>query len=356
MRVLLLSAYDAASHQRWREMLCEGIPDWDWTVLTLPPRHFAWRIRGNPMSWYRQPELREDYDLVLATSMVDLATLRGLFPTLATLPAALYFHENQFVYPVSTDADHGLLEAQMVSVYSAVAADRILFNSAWNRDSFLQGCEDLLSRLPDSVPVGLTATLAGKAEILPVPITVPLQASVAGGSRLELVWNHRWEYDKGPDQLLALSRGLVDAGVDAMVHIVGQQFRNRPPAFVEIESLLADRGMLGRWGYIAERSDYLALLRRCDVVLSTALHDFQGLSVLEACALGVSPLLPERVVYPEWFAPQFLYRDTDEAVARLEALAAHKAAGRELPVADVSAFSPEVLLPHYRSLLESLAA
>ncbi|RLA57200.1 MAG: hypothetical protein DRQ65_02010, partial [Gammaproteobacteria bacterium] len=33
-----------------------------------------------------------------------------------------------------------LLEAQMVSLYSALAADCILFNSTYNMDSFLAGC------------------------------------------------------------------------------------------------------------------------------------------------------------------------------------------------------------------------
>jgi len=51
MKILLLSAYDAASHRHWREMLVTGFPEHDWTVLTLPPRHFNWRMRGNALSW-----------------------------------------------------------------------------------------------------------------------------------------------------------------------------------------------------------------------------------------------------------------------------------------------------------------
>jgi hypothetical protein len=47
MRVLLLSPYDAHSHRRWRKGLVAAFPDWQWTVLTLPPRFFLWRVRGN---------------------------------------------------------------------------------------------------------------------------------------------------------------------------------------------------------------------------------------------------------------------------------------------------------------------
>ena len=92
-RILLLSAYDAASHQRWREQLVTMLPDYHWQTLALPPRFFQWRIRGNPVSWLHQPGLDESWDLVIATSMVDLATLRGLHPRIANTPCLLYMHE-----------------------------------------------------------------------------------------------------------------------------------------------------------------------------------------------------------------------------------------------------------------------
>lgn len=112
-RILLLSAYDAASHRYWHQLLRQELNDWDWQLLTLPARHFSWRIRGNPLYWAQacRETLEQAYDLVLATSMVDLSTLRGLVPALAGIPTLLYFHENQFAYP-SGQARHGSLEAQ----------------------------------------------------------------------------------------------------------------------------------------------------------------------------------------------------------------------------------------------------
>src|SRR5690606_16267725 len=94
-RVLLLSAYDAASHRRWRQQLESMVPEYHWQTLTLAPRFFQWRIRGNPVSWFDEPCLQQPWDLVIATSMVDLATLRGLNPSLAKVPCLLYMHENQ---------------------------------------------------------------------------------------------------------------------------------------------------------------------------------------------------------------------------------------------------------------------
>lgn len=350
MRVLLLSAYDAASHRHWRETLCREISDWDWQVLTLPPRHFSWRIRSNALTWWgeQREALQQDYDAVLATSMVDLATLRGLVPSLARIPTLLYFHENQFEYPAG-QSQHGLLEAQMVTLYSALAADQLVFNSAYNRDSFLDGCQQMLERFPDGVPAATIDLLKDKADVLPVPISAPAHGRARHSSRrLQLLWNHRWEYDKGPAELLALATALVDSGLEFDLHVVGQQFRNQPDEFDELQRLLQQSQCLGSWGYVESREVYQQLLANCDVVLSTAQHDFQGLAVLEACAAGCKPLVPARLVYPEWFGVDNCYRDVAHAVAMLTA--------EELLSVELSRFYVDNLIPRYRALVHSLGA
>ncbi|HAZ97825.1 MAG TPA: DUF3524 domain-containing protein, partial [Halomonas sp.] len=44
--------YEAVSHRYWANSLMAEVTDVDWTLLSLPPRHFSWRIRGNPLSWW----------------------------------------------------------------------------------------------------------------------------------------------------------------------------------------------------------------------------------------------------------------------------------------------------------------
>ena len=357
LRLLLLSAYDAPSHRQWRESLCRGTPDWDWQVLTLPPRHFAWRVRGNSLHWSiaERETLNAEYDLLVATSMVDLATLRGLVPALSRVPSLLYFHENQFAYPEGRNL-HGLLESQMVSLYSALAADCLVFNSNYNRSSFLEGCAALLQRLPDYIPTGIDASLADKSHVLAVPVDVPAVEPLTRPTEgLQLVWNHRWEYDKGPEQLLEIASLLLDKGIDFTLHVVGQQFREQPPALTELKERLEQGGALGHWGYLEDRETYFSLLAACDVVLSTALHDFQGLAILEACALRCTPLVPERLVYPDYFEPAFCYADSEDAVSKLLEWAAQRELGKALPVVDVGAFSSDALLGEYRALLHSQA-
>ncbi len=299
-RILLLSAYDAGSHQRWREQLVASQPDFDWTVLALPPRFFRWRIRGNPLTWLYQPELKNHYDLLIATSMVDLASMRGLHPHLSRIPNLLYMHENQFAYPDSGQ-QHSSAEPKMVNLYSAIAADRVLFNSEWNRDSFLNGARRFLDQMPDGLPDGLIDSLNEKSGVLPVPIEDRLYSPDTRAPGLEsphLLWNHRWEYDKGPDRLLALLNRLDEQALDFRLSVVGEQFRQSPSAFDEIRQRHGQR--IAHWGFLSDRQDYDELLRQADVVISTALHDYQGLSVLEGMASGCLALAPDRLAYPEY--------------------------------------------------------
>lgn len=320
-RILLLSAYDAVSHQQWRHTLCSMFANNQWTCLTLPARYFSWRVRGNSLSWAfnHRRELTDNHDLLIATSLTDLASLRGFVPELAAIPTLLYFHENQFAYPL-TNKQHHSIEPAMVNLYSALCADHLAFNSDWNRRSFLQGVASLLNKLPDHVPNGLLQQLTDKSSVLPVPLPDTLflphvYAQPDGQAQqdcVEIVWNHRHEYDKGPDLLLATINQLISRGVRFRLHLLGQRFRQRPEEFDQLEQLLQTyypRHNIrpGINCYISDRHSYLQLLQQADIVLSTARHDFQGLSMLEATALGCFPVAPDALAYPEYFDAGSLY-------------------------------------------------
>ena len=106
-------------------------------------------------------------------------------------------------------------------------------------------------------------------------------------------------------------------------------------------------------GYIAARADYLALLRRCQVVLSTAVHEFQGIAVLEAVAAGCLPLVSDALAYQDFIPDQWRYADQDQAVQMLLALAAQWQAGA-LPKAPAqSHLSWHAQLPAWQELLAS---
>ncbi len=140
-----------------------------------------------------------------------------------------------------------------------------------------------------------------------------------------IVWNQRWEYDKRPDRFFALLQRLHAAGVPFRLAAAGQNFRNVPAEFDAARALLADR--IAHWGFLPSRQAYAALLRQADLVVSTADHEFFGISILEAICAGAFPLLPNRLSYPELIPPELhpacLYTDEndlfDKAVLRLTA-------------------------------------
>lgn len=161
--------------------------------------------------------------------------------------------------------------------------------------------------------------------------------------------------------LLALER-VLPQGLPLTVHVVGQQFRQSPREFDAIHALLAKYRALGHWGYVSSQSAYRRLLKSCHLVLSTALHDFQGLAVLEAVAAGCRPIVPERQAYPEWFGQDCCYtsdvaQPNREAAALAEAIL-HQAdvwfSGRSLVVPEVATMAWPRLRSRYQAAFEQL--
>ncbi len=371
MNVLILSAYAAQSHVHWQQSLQAMFTHWQWHILSLPPRYFSWRVRGNALFWSisERKALEQPYDLIIATSMVDLATLRGLVPRLARVPAVVYFHENQFEYP-QNHQKHSLQDAQMTSIYSALAANRIIFNSDYNRDTFLSGCSALMKKLPDRVPPGVELMLRARATVLPVPIdfrdheaVVPLwpgSSSRFTKRPLRLLWVGRFEHDKGGDGLLRILHKLETSPLDYELAMTGQQFRQSPSVFTNIKSRFGHR--LVQFGYVDCVKEYRALLQAADVVLSTAIHEFQGLAVIEAVAHRCFPVVPDRLAYPEIYPALYRYdsclddpeREADSAVALLQRIATEQIELGTRPPC-VSDFELDAMAPRYEHIFRQVA-
>jgi glycosyltransferase involved in cell wall biosynthesis len=349
MRVLLLSAYDTPSHRGWCLGLQRHLPEREWTYLTLPARHFPWRIRGNPLSWsaFSHQELACSHDVLLATSMVDLATLCGLYPHLGRARKVLYFHENQFAYPLARPEKGGLLEPRTVTLYAALAADDVVFNSEYNRTTFLQGAREHLKRMPDLSPPSIVRRVEEKARVLPVPVSGPGEHSGAG-ERIggSLVWNHRWEHDKNPGDFFRACSLLSSRGVPFRLIVMGQQFRRQPPEFEQAARELRDRILC--WGEQPEDA-YRRWLGRGQWVVSTARHEFQGVAVMEAVRAGCVPAVPDRLSYPEFFSRRYRYGETAEELADF---LQERLAGDGPAPPDLEGLSWERLAPQYERLLQ----
>lgn len=328
--ILVLSGYHTPSHAAWLAELQLSLAGFRLKVCTLPPRYFGWRLRGGPLSfrhWHNEA-LTGRYDAVIATSMVDILSLKGLYPHLASLPWLLYFHENQFCYPIDTnDANdpskqarsHEAVDRQMVQLYSGIAATKLLFNSEFNRQSYLSGLKQLIAKLPDGIDRNLPEQLEQKSQTLPIPIDWQGLAAMqrtknplkrgkepeCGKEPIRIAWNHRVEYDKGIEELYDCVLELHRQQQPFRLILLGQRFRKAPKAWQRLVDEFGE--FIEVDGFILERSEYLATLAKADVVLSTSRHEFQGLAFLEAIALGCIPLAPKCLVYPEYLQPDYLY-------------------------------------------------
>ncbi len=307
-KALLISGYHALSQKHWADYVVQTCSDYNWNMLALPARYFSWRMRGAPLSLaaLNSEMLSEHYDLIVATSTVDLSVVQSLYPTLRNTFSLLYFHENQFAYP-QAHTPQSVVDWQMVNLYSALRADKVVFNSQYNQASLLDGINALLTKLPDLVPKNIAQSIVEKSIILPVPIRDAAKPPRRPESQspLKILWNHRWEWDKQPELLLAIVEQLEASGLNFQLILTGQQFRNTPPAMEQLLSTFKHR--IYHAGFIEDDADYRHILQQCHVALSTAIHEFQGIAVLEAVSQGCIPLLPARLSYPEFFDSDFLY-------------------------------------------------
>ena len=327
--------------------MIQHLDDIDWTYLHLPPRFFSWRIRGNPISFMHlfSEQLSENYDLIFATSMVDLSTICGLYPNLAPAKKIVYFHENQFAYPQTPNSPERL-EPLMVNLYSALAADKIVFNTDYNRCSFYAGVKGFLKKMPDLVSADLAENLSAKSTVLPVPINDKQTKFSHDKIPGSIIWNHRWEYDKNPEQFFAALSLLKQRNTDLKLIIMGQQFRSTPDVFAKAKEQFAEDILC--WGE-QPRDDYFAWLSRGEYVVSTAIHEFQGLSVMEAVQYGAIPVVPNRLSYPEIFSSEYLFGDDENDLADyLQKLLTGK---KWLPSPSVEKYTWNALIDCYRELL-----
>jgi glycosyltransferase involved in cell wall biosynthesis len=359
MRILVLEPYDGGSHRRFLDELTRKL-DVDAVRLSLPARAWKWRMRFASVAMADAvaalPPEHRACDLVLASSFLDLATFRSIAPDSLTFrPHVLYFHENQFAYPnrIEDERDHHFGITQLLS---ALAADRCLFNSGYNLDSFLDAAEPLLKKAPDMKLEAIVRRIRARSRVYPVPLDLeaepPCRDPRPEGPPIVL-WNHRWEHDKNPESFFAAVEACVAQGIDFQVAVAGQQFRESPAIFEEARARLGDRIL--HFGYCESREEYLALLRSTTVCVSTANHEFQGLAVLEAAAQGAHVLLPDRLAYPELFPDLPGYRDDQELTERLAAILRDRPPVDQALVDRALSFGWTELGPNFQDLFERLA-
>ncbi len=301
LRVALVEPYLGGSHRAWAEgyaaRSCHDVE-----VFGLPAIHWKWRMQGGHVSLLplveRAVDARGPFDVLLATSMTNVASLLGQGRhTFGRARVVLYMHENQLTFPLSPNDVQDLTYA-MINWTSMLAADLVIFNSQFHRDAWFDELPRFLGRFPDRRHTSQIDRVRERSTVVPVGIDLQSLRSVdrRRHDRPLVLWNQRWEYDTGTAEFVDTIEALVAEGIEFDVARAGERPGDLPPELARLRAVLGRRLVHDSY---ADLDGYRSLLRRADIVVSAARHEFFGVAVTEAIAAGAFPVLPNRLVYPE---------------------------------------------------------
>lgn len=319
MKFLFLEPFFGGSHRYFAEgLVAHSRHQID--LFTLPARFWKWRMRGAALYFSKKIPPIEDYDGLIITDLMSLSDFRSLMGPLCP-PALVYFHESQITYPLAQgetmDVHFGFTD-----LTTALAAKRILFNSHTHFDAFFSNIPGFLKMMPDFRPNWVVNEIRARSGVLhpgcgierlknkvpPPPSKPPL-----------IIWNHRWEFDKNPEDFFLALDEMMMRGLDFRLALLGENFQNCPKDFPAARKRYGTRVV--HYGYEPSRSAYEAWLKEGTVVISTARQENFGISMVEAISAGCIPLLPRRLSYPEVipqiFHGDFLYNSLAEMVEKL---------------------------------------
>ncbi len=301
LSVLALEPWLGGSHEQFL-LQWQARSEHQVRIVGLPARHWKWRMASG--GWrLAEKVIREGIprpDVIFVSSLCELAQLYGFLPNgWGDVPSVLYFHENQLTYPLQ-DGEERELAHGWQNLLSCARATRVVFNSAWHRDELRQAGGDLLAKLPAPKPRARIEQALEQADVIWPGIdcdAFPLGAGAPESAPLRVGFNHRMEHDKDPIAFLDACIEARRRGAELEVLLMGAKFDKAPEGVSARLERLGDAVLFA--GYDEDRATYAARLGTCDVVVSTAIHEFYGMAMLEALATGCALLAPDRLAYRE---------------------------------------------------------
>ena len=326
MKIALIDSFFSGSHQKWGKDL-KKFSKHQIQIFSMVGIHWKWRMHGGAITLSKELNNSKFLpDLILITDMVDVAVFKSLLsPKLINTPILIYFHENQIMYPKSR-LDTDIIEKRdnhygFINFTSALTADKVIFNSKFHLNGFLNKLKKLLLKFPDYPLLEYVNIIKQKSMVIPIGVKMGnLAKRTEKYNPITILWNHRWEYDKNPDQFFKILFKLNQEGINFNLNVIGENFKHSPLIFDQAKEVLKNKIL--NWGFIESRQYYYKILSSSNILPVTSIHDFFGVSTVEAISQGLSPLLPNRLAYPEhipnYLFKNYLYNSEEELYSKLK--------------------------------------
>jgi len=305
MRIALIDPFYEQSHRQWAEGL-QSHSTHQIDIYSSSAHNWKWKMTGGTLEMAKQVNRSNmAYDLLLVTDMLNLPLfLSALNVLYQGIPSVLYFHENQITYPWSP-SDQDVKEKRdhhygFINYCSALVVQKVLFNSAYHQSSFLKSLPAFMGQFPDSSFADDITNISEKSSVLYLGLDLPPYSKNDAQIPIFL-WNHRWEYDKNPDQFFNTLFRLKKDGYIFKVIVLGKSYKRSPAIFEDAKDRLQDE--IIHFGFVASRTQYLDLLATANIMYVTSYQDFFGISIVEALSAGCYPILPDRLSYTEHIPP-----------------------------------------------------
>ena len=201
-------------------------------------------------------------------------------------------------------------------------------------NSFLSKIPTFLNVVPKhSRPdkTSIVNDIVKKSFVLKFPLSIERSRRISSSpsDTLQIVWPHRWEHDKGPESMFRVLEELHERGCRFHISILGESYGEIPSVFESGKKVLGDTHVR-HFGFVESKEKYLDILSDADIVLSTALHEFYGVSTLEAVWLGCLPICPNRLAYPDFYPKECLYNTERQLVKKLKGFCKNPVAARNI--------------------------
>ena len=198
-----------------------------------------------------------------------------------------------------------------------------MFNSYYHKNIFIKELRKFLKKFPDNNDLFNVDIIEKKSVVSYLGLDLEKFDQYKKNSTNQcpiILWNHRWEYDKNPEEFFECLKKIKNENIKFKLIILGEEFQTEMDVFTKSRKYFSNE--IIHMGYAKSFSEYASLINKSDILPVTTKQEFFGVSVIEAIYCGVFPILPKRLTYPELFNsdlnPDNFYQDSTDLFIKLK--------------------------------------